>query len=121
MLDVSRGVSGRVNARAWGRPAARVEELVHATFKRYGALALAAMMAAMTRMSQAMDAVPMTEDTDRDFAAMMMIPHHAAAIAQVELAHDKDPAMRKMARAIVTAQRSESKTMEAWLARHDRH
>ena len=77
------------------------------------------MMAAMDRMSKDMAAVPMTDDSDRDFVAMMM-PHHQGAIdmARYELANGKDPAMRKLARDVVAAQEKEIAEMKAWQAKH---
>ncbi len=77
------------------------------------------MMAAMERMSKAMEAVPMTGNADHDFAAMM-IPHHQGAIdmARFELAHGHDPAMRKLATAVVAAQEREIGVMQAWLKAH---
>ena len=75
------------------------------------------MMASMRTMSETMAAVPMTGDADRDFVAMM-IPHHQGAIdmARFELAHGKDPAMRRLARAIIAAQTTEIATMTGWQA-----
>jgi uncharacterized protein (DUF305 family) len=80
-----------------------------------GSEAEKSMMAAMEKMSQTMRAVPMTGNADRDFVTMM-IPHHAGAIdmARFELANGKDPAMRKLAEAIVSAQESEISEMQAW-------
>lgn len=77
------------------------------------------MMSAMDKMSRDMAAVPMTGDADRDFTAMM-IPHHQGAIdmARYELANGKDPAMRKLARNIVTAQEKEIAAMRGWQAKH---
>ncbi len=77
------------------------------------------MMSAMDTMSRDMAAVPMTGDADRDFAGMM-VPHHRGAIdmARYELAQGKDPAMRRLARAIVAAQDREIAQMRAWLAKH---
>lgn len=79
----------------------------------------ASMMSAMDTMSKDMAAVPMTGDADRDFVGMMM-PHHQGAIdmAKIELAHGKDPAMLKLARAIVAAQNKEIAEMKAWQGRH---
>ncbi len=73
------------------------------------------MMSAMEKMSQTMAAVPMTGNADHDFVAMM-IPHHQGAIdmARFELANGKDPAMRKLAEAIVSAQENEINEMQAW-------
>jgi uncharacterized protein (DUF305 family) len=77
------------------------------------------MMSAMDRMSKDMAAVPMTGDADRDFVGMML-PHHQGAVdmAKFELAHGKDPAMLKLARAIVAAQNKEIAEMKAWQAKH---
>jgi uncharacterized protein (DUF305 family) len=77
------------------------------------------MMSAMDKMSKDMAAVPMTGDADRDFVGMM-IPHHQGAIdmAKFELAHGKDPAILKLARAIVVAQDKEIAEMRAWQAKH---
>ena len=47
-----------------------------------------------------------------------MIPHHQAAIdmAQIQLQYGKDPANRKLAEEITSAQRHEIEEMKAWLA-----
>ena len=81
-----------------------------------------AMADAMSKMSQAMSAAPMTGDPDRDFVAMM-IPHHQGAIdmAQSELRYGKDPVLRRMARDIVAAQEKEIAAMKSWQARHPAH
>ena len=77
------------------------------------------MMQGMQRMQADMTAVPMTGDPDRDFVAMML-PHHRGAVdmAQVELRYGRDPAMRKLAKAIVAAQDREIAEMTRWQARH---
>jgi glutaredoxin len=76
-----------------------------------------AYMAGMERMNRAMD-VPMTGDTDRDFATMM-IPHHIGAIdmAKVQLQYGKDPMLRRMAQDVVTTQDREIAELSAWLAK----
>jgi uncharacterized protein (DUF305 family) len=76
------------------------------------------MISAMDRMSKDMAAVPMTGDVDRDFVGMML-PHHQGAVdmAKFELAHGKNPAMLKLARAIVAAQDKEIAEMKAWQAK----
>src|ERR1700712_2974470 len=71
------------------------------------------MMAGMAKMNHDMTAAPTTGNSDRDFVAMM-IPHHQGAIdmAQVELREGKDPAIRRLARDIVAAQKKEIAMMQ---------
>jgi uncharacterized protein (DUF305 family) len=80
--------------------------------------ATAAYKAAMAKMDQDM-AVPYTGDADKDFVAGM-IPHHQGAIgmAEVELKYGRDPALKKLARDIVAAQREEIAFMEKWQAKY---
>lgn len=59
-------------------------------------------------------------DRDPDVAfARGMIPHHRGAVqmALIELRHGKDPELRKLARAILTAQQAEIAQLESWLQR----
>ncbi len=67
-------------------------------------------------------AIAFTGNADRDFATGM-IPHHQGAIdmAQVVLAHGKDPELRKLAQDIVKAQESEIAFMKAWLAKQPKN
>ena len=78
-----------------------------------------ALMTSMDAMSKAMASAPMTGNPDRDFVAMM-VPHHqgAIAMARFELAHGTDPAMRRLATAIVAAQEKEVAEMQAWQQKH---
>ena len=65
-------------------------------------------MQGMERMQKSMSSAPMTGDADQDFAAMM-IPHHmgAVAMARLELAHGRDPILRRLAHSIISSQESE--------------
>ncbi|WLR93374.1 CopM family metallochaperone [Shinella zoogloeoides] len=73
---------------------------------------------ANTKMHKAMD-IAFTGNADVDFVRGM-IAHHQGAIdmAKVELEHGKDPAIRKLAEDVITAQEGEIKMMEEWLAKN---
>ncbi len=70
-------------------------------------------------MNDKMSSMPMSGDTDMDFA-MMMRAHHQGAIdmAQVELRDGKNPQMRKMANQIIAAQKKEIAEIDRFLAKH---
>lgn len=73
---------------------------------------------AMSKMHKDM-MINYSGDADADFVRGM-IPHHQGAIdmAKIELKYGKDPEMRKLAQAVVTAQEAEIKEMKAWLKKH---
>jgi len=66
----------------------------------------------MKAMMEAMEAVPMSGDADRDFLAMM-IPHHQGAIdmARLALMHGRDPLTRQLAEEIIASQQAEIASM----------
>ena len=66
-----------------------------------------------------MSSMKMTGNTDVDFAMMMRI-HHLGAIdmAQAELRDGKDTQMKKMAKAIIAAQKKEIAQFDKFLAKN---
>jgi uncharacterized protein (DUF305 family) len=74
---------------------------------------------AMDEMHDAMSSQEFSGDADIDFARGM-IPHHQAAIdmAKTVLECGKDPEIRKLAEAIVSAQEAEIRQLEEWLAKN---
>jgi uncharacterized protein (DUF305 family) len=81
--------------------------------------AIADQQGAMDKMHEAMGAIAYSGDPDVDFARGM-IPHHQGAIdmARAVLEHGKDPDIRKLAEAVITAQEQEIRQLEVWLAAH---
>ena len=77
------------------------------------------MKSMMKHMGEKMSSMQMSGDPDVDFAMMMRI-HHQGAIdmANAELSNGKDPQMKKMAKAIVSAQKKEISQFDAYLAKH---
>jgi uncharacterized protein (DUF305 family) len=73
---------------------------------------------AINRRMHAQMAVMPGDDPDRGFAAAM-IAHHEGAIdmARVVLGFGKDPEIRKLAEAVITAQQQEIVFLRQWLAR----
>ena len=76
------------------------------------------MKSSMMTGMDGMQKMQMSGDTDKDFA-MMMKMHHQQGIkmARMELAHGKSPAMKTMAKQIVSAQNKEVRQLDQWLAR----
>ena len=70
----------------------------------------------MTGMDS-MQKMPMSGDTDKDFAMMMKMHHQQAVdMAQMQLKDGKSPAMKKMAKQIISAQKKEIAMFDKWLA-----
>ena len=79
------------------------------------------MKAMMKDMSGKMTSMPMSGDPDVDFAMMMRIHHQGALdMANAELSNGKDPQMKKMAKAIVVAQKKEIAQFDSYLTAHRR-
>ena len=65
-----------------------------------------------------MQKMPMSGDTDKDFAMMMKMHHQKGVeMAQMELDHGKSPAMKAMAKKIIAAQNKEIAQFDQWLAK----
>ena len=75
------------------------------------------MRRSMMQGMKSMESIPMSGDTDREFAEMMKI-HHQGAIdmARIELKDGKDAKLRAMAKQIIAAQQKEIKEFDQWLA-----
>ena len=71
----------------------------------------------MDKMMKQMGESKMTGNVDKDFA-MMMIPHHEAAVTMSgdELSHGKNLALKKMAQKILEDQTKEIADLKSWLA-----
>ena len=76
------------------------------------------MKAMLKASSDKMASMQMMGNTDMDFAMMMRV-HHQGAIdmAEAELRDGKDPEMRKMAKAIIAAQKKEIAQLDKFLAK----
>ena len=71
----------------------------------------------MTGM-ESMQKMSMSGDTDKDFAMMMKLHHQQGVdMAEMELKHGKSPAMKKMAKQIISAQKKEIAMFDQWLAK----
>lgn len=75
----------------------------------------------MEKMHAGMHSIEPSGDNDVDFVRLML-PHHQAAIdmAKAELAHGKDPQMRRLAQEVITDQQSEIDLMRLWLKQHQK-
>lgn len=73
----------------------------------------------MEKMDAKMKTMPMTGNTDKDFV-MMMIPHHESAVTMAEdqLSHGKNLALKKMAQKIIEDQSKEIIQFQTWLSKN---
>ncbi len=71
----------------------------------------------MEKMDAKMKSVPMTGNADKDFV-LMMIPHHESAVtmAEEQLSHGKNLALKKMAQKIIEDQSKEMIQFKTWLS-----
>jgi uncharacterized protein (DUF305 family) len=72
------------------------------------------------KMMEDMMGMKPSDNPDKDFA-MMMIPHHQGAVemAEIQLKYGKDPALKKMAREIIDAQKKEIAEFKKWEGEHN--
>jgi len=83
-----------------------------------GGVGAADMKASMMMGMEEMQKMPMTGNTDKDFAMMMKIHHQQALnMAEMELKHGKSPEMKAMAKQIIAAQKKEIAQFDKWLAK----
>ena len=76
------------------------------------------MKASMKAGMEAMQNMQMSGDIDKDFAMMMKIHHQQALdMAKMEIANGKSPAMKAMAKKIISAQKKEIAEFDRWLAK----
>jgi uncharacterized protein (DUF305 family) len=77
------------------------------------------MKKAMMSGMEGMQNMPMSGDTDKDFATMMKMHHQQAVnMAQMELTNGKSPEMKAMAKRIIAAQKKEIAEFDKWLAKN---
>ena len=73
----------------------------------------------MTQGMEKMKSMPMSGNTDKDFATMMRMHHESGLrMAEVELKNGKDAKMKQMAQKIMDSQRKEIKEFDDWLAKN---
>lgn len=83
-----------------------------------GATGAQDMRGTMMMGMQEMQKMPMSGDTDKDFAMMMKIHHQQALnMAEMQLKTGKSPEMKSMAKQIIAAQKKEIAQFDKWLAK----
>lgn len=77
------------------------------------------MSQAMKSGMDAMSQMPMSGDTDKDFAAMMKMHHQQAVdMAKAEVEHGKAHELKAMAQKMIKDQQKEIQQLDAWLKKH---
>lgn len=106
------------SAQAQTVPAATPSAIMHQEHMQKGTGGSADMKQMMVTGMDSMQKMPMSGDTDKDFAMMMKMHHQQGVeMAQMELAHGKSPAMKAMAKQIIAAQKKEIAKFDQWLAK----
>jgi len=83
-----------------------------------GATGAQDMKGTMMMGMEEMQKMPMSGDTDKDFAMMMKIHHQQALnMAEMQLKTGKSPEMKAMAKQIIAAQKKEIAQFDKWLAK----
>ena len=78
------------------------------------------MKASMMMGMEGMQKMPMSGDTDKDFAMMMKMHHQQALnMAELQLANGKSAEMKTMAKQIIVAQKKEIAQFDKWLAKQE--
>lgn len=68
---------------------------------------------------QSMKQMPMSGDTDKDFAMMMKMHHQQALeMAKAEVEHGKSPELKSMANKIIKDQTKEIDQLDKWLQKN---
>lgn len=76
------------------------------------------MKGSMMMGMEEMQKMPMSGNTDKDFAMMMKIHHQQALnMAEMQLKNGKSPEMKTMAKQIITAQKNEITQFDKWLTK----
>ena len=79
---------------------------------------MAAMKQSMRMSPDAMQSMPMSGDTDKDFAMMMKMHHQQGVqMAEMQIKNGKSAEMKTMAKHIVAAQNKEIAQFDKWMAK----
>ena len=85
---------------------------------QHGMMGSEDMKKSMMKGMDEMDKMAISGDTDKDFAMMMKIHHQQAVeMSEMEIAHGKSPAMKAMAKNIISAQKKEIAQFDQWLGK----
>lgn len=77
------------------------------------------MKSTMESGMRGMQQMPMSGDTDKDFAMMMKMHHQQAVdMAKAEVEHGKSPELKAMASKMIKEQSKEIEQLDKWLQKH---